>query len=222
MSLTNFAPTTSKEISDILSKAPHKHCNLDPIPTWLVKKAATVLVPIIGKLCNASLSSGSLPSAQKHATVRPLLKKPTLDPDELSSYRPISNLTFVSKMVERVVAARFNKHVDNNHLLPEGQSAYRRFHSTETAIAAVHNDLVRAADNDHVTALVLLDLSSAFDTVDHQILLSVLQQGFGIDELALDWFRSYLSERSPTFISGGTSSAESAVNCSVPQGSVLS
>ena len=100
-------------------------------------------------------------------------------------------------MVERVVAVWLLKHVDSYNLLPERQSAYRRFHSTETAIAVVHNDLVRAADADHVTALVglLLDLSSAFDTVDHHILLSVLQQRFGVDGLVMDWFRSYLSDR---------------------------
>ena len=144
-----------------------------------------------------------LPASQKHALVRPLLKKSTLDPDDLCSYRPISNLTFVSKMVERVVAVRLLKHVDSYNLLPERQSAYRRFHSTETAIAVVHNDLVRAADADHVTALVLLDLSSAFDTVDHHILLSVLQQRFGVDGLVMDWFRSYLSDRQQTLVFGG-------------------
>ena len=120
-------------------------------------------------MCNTSLSSGVLPATQKRSIVRPLPKKPTLDPEELNSYRPISNLTFVSKLVERVVAARFSQHVESNKLLPQRQSAYRRFHSTEAVIAAVHNDLIRAADADRVSALVLLDLSSAFDTVDHQI-----------------------------------------------------
>jgi len=150
----------------MLKKVPPKHCDLDPVPTWLVKKAAVVLAPVLCQMCNASLSSGTLPESQKHAIVRPLLKKPKLDPDDLNSYRPISNLTFTSKLVERVVAARFMKHVDDHTLLPARQSAYRRFHSTETAIPAVHNDLIHAADADHVTALVLLDLSSAFDTVD--------------------------------------------------------
>ena len=120
-------------------------------------------------------------------------------------------------MVERVVAVRLLKHVDSNNLLPERQSTYRRFHSTETAIAVVHNDLVRAADADHVTALVLLDLSSAFDTVDHHILLSMLQQRFGVDGLVMDWFRSYLSDRQQTLVFGGKNSVTSRVNCSVDQ-----
>ena len=124
-------------------------------------------------------------------------------------------------MVERVVAVRLLKHVDSYNLLPERQSAYRRFHSTETAIVVAHNDLVRAADADHVTALVLLDLSSAFDTVDHHILLSVLQQRFGVHGLVMDWFRSYFSDRQQTLAFGGKNSATSRMSCSVPQGSVL-
>ena len=103
--------------------------------------------------------------------------------------------TFTSKLVERVVAARFLKHVDHHKLLPERQSAYHLLQSTETAIAAVHNDLVCAADADHVIALVLLDLSSAFDTVHHDILLSVLERIFGVDGIALRWFRSCLEDR---------------------------
>src|SRR5664279_2820400 len=162
-----------------------------------------------------------LPSSQKLDLVHPRLMKPSLDPDDVNSYRPISNLTFVSKMVERVVARRFMHHVDSHHLLPERQSAYRRFNSTETAIAIVHNDLVRAADADRVTALVLLDLSSAFDTVDHTVMLSVLKDRFGVDGRALMWFSSYLCDRTQTFVVGGSRSKVSSVTCSVPQGSVL-
>ena len=123
--------------------------------------------------------------------------------------------------MERVVAARFMQHIDNYKLLPERQSAYRRFHMTETAITAVHDDLVCAADADRVTALILLDLSSAFNTVDHQIMLTVLQQRFGIDGQALKWFRAYLADRSQAVIVNGSCSATSPVDCSVPQGSVL-
>ena len=131
--LSDFTPVTAQEIADLLRKAPAKHCDQDPVSTWLVKKASAVFSPLLSRMCNASLSAGVLPVSQKHATVRPLLKKATLDPDVLSSYRPISNLTFTSKLVYRVVAARFMQH----KLLPERQSAYRRFHLTETAIVAM-------------------------------------------------------------------------------------
>jgi len=113
------------------------------------------------------------------------------------------------------------QHIDNYKLLPERQSAYRRFHSTETAITAVHNDLVCAADADRVTALIVIDLSSAFNTVDHQSMLTVLQQRFGIDGQALKWFRLYLADRWQAVVVNGSCSATSPVDCSVPQGSVL-
>ena len=99
--LSAFHVVTICEIVAMLKKVQPKHCDLDPTPMWLVKKAAVVLAPVLCQMCNASLSSGTLPESQKHAIVRPLLKKPKLDPDDLNSYRPISNLTFTSKLVER-------------------------------------------------------------------------------------------------------------------------
>ena len=120
------------------------------------------------------MQSGIFPSSHSRAVVLPRLKKSTLDPDNLSSYRPISNLSFLSKVVERAVAKGYVCHVTTNSLLPSRQSAYRPFHSVETTLVSVHNDLVRATDSVLVTGLVLLDLSSAFDTVDHPILLSTL------------------------------------------------
>lgn len=116
-----------------------------------------------------------------------------LDPSELSSYRPISNLSFISKTIERVVAVRFSEHAEAQHLLPRRQSAYRAVHSTETAVTAVHDDLVRNIDSGRISVLMLLDLSAAFDTVDHDILRRVLSKRFGVDGLAMDWFSSYLS-----------------------------
>ena len=146
------------------------------MPTWLVKKLQEVLVPVICNLCNASLQHGVFPTSLKQAVVLPRLKKSTLDPCNLASYRPISNLTLISKVVERTVTFRLVGHAEENELLPVRQSSYRRSHSTETAMMmmCVHNDLVRAVDNKEVTVLVLLDLSSAFDTVDHATLLNVL------------------------------------------------
>ena len=114
---------------------------------------------------NATLRCAVLPASQKQAIVLPRLKKSTLDPDHLASYIPISNLSFISKVVERMVASRFVQHAEDNHLFPTRQSLYRRGHSTETAMLCVYK---------LVTALVLLDLSSAFDTVDHSTLPTVL------------------------------------------------
>ena len=89
----------------------------------------------------------------------------TLDPDDVSSYRSISNLPYISKFIERVVVSRLSQHMSTFNLLPAQQSAYRSFHSTETALLSVHNDLVCAIDSGKVSLLVLLDLSAAFDIV---------------------------------------------------------
>jgi len=158
---------------------------------------------------------------QAEARVLPLLKKQTLDPDEASSYRPISNLPYISKLIEHVVARRFSVHSSKFNLLPVQQSAYRPFHSTETALLSVHNDLVRSTDNGRISLLVLLDLSAAFDTVDHNILLSVLSNRFSINSTALRWFESYLTDRTQYFTYAGEKTTSSPVDCSVPQGSVL-
>jgi len=96
------------------------------------------------------LEHGVFPTQLKQARVLPLLKKPTLDPDEACSYRPISNLSYLSKLIERVVVSRFAEHSSTYNLLPLQQSAYRPFHSTETALLTLHNDLVRSIDNGKV------------------------------------------------------------------------
>jgi len=186
-----------------------------------VKKAAADLAPVLSLLCNASLKSSRLQESQKHAIVLPRLKKPTLDEADLNSYRPISNLSFVSKLVEQVVAKRYVEYVELNRLFPARQSAYRHHHSTETAVVNLVNDVIRAVDDGKVTALVLLDLSSAFDTVDHDSLLTVLHDRFAVDGSALNWFKSYLSGRTQTFIVDGVRSQTAMMDCSVPQGSVL-
>ena len=88
--------------------SPGKQCSSDPAPSWLVKRLCPVLSGTIASICNASFVDGVLPPSQKHAIVRPRLNKLTLDSDDLNSYRPISNLSFLSKTIERVVAVRFN------------------------------------------------------------------------------------------------------------------
>lgn len=219
--LNKFEPTTVSELTKLLSALPAKSCSLDPIPTWLLKLTSATVCPILCHLCNLSFQHGVFPNHLKHAQVKPLLKKPTLDPDNASSYRPISNLSFVSKLVERLVTKRFTSHANSLSLFPAEQSAYRPFHSTETAVLTVHNDLVRAVDDRRVSLLVLLDLSAAFDTVDHQILLRVLSDRFGISGTALNWFQSYLSERTQSFVFAGHATDCVPVTCSVPQGSVF-
>ena len=161
------------------------------------------------------------PSSFKQALVQPLLKKPSLSTDDLNNFRPISNLNFISKILEKVVASRIQSHLSSNSLSSSFQSAYRIFHSTETTLLKIHNDLILAMDRGEVTSLILLDLSAAFDTVDHSILLTRLQNWFGLDDLSLAWFTSYLSSRSQAVSINDSISAFSSLSCGVPQGSVL-
>ena len=165
------------------------------------------------------LQQDIFPDSHKCAIVRPWLKKPSLDPSDIKSFGPISNLSFLSKVAERLVVNRFNKHADLYHLLPPRQSAYWQHHSTETAITIVHNDIVHVIDAGEMSVLVLLDPSAAFVTVNHDVILDVLQKRFGVKCCALDWFRSYLSNRTQSFCDTSEQSAPVNLPCSVPQGS---
>ena len=135
------------------------------------KDNVDVLAPFITELFNRSLSSGVFPTQFKAAYITPLLKKPDLDPSDGKSYRPISNLTVLSKVLERLVARQLIRHLSEWKLLPELQSAYRAYHSTETAVLRVVSDILEALDRGDLAALTLLDLSAAFDSVDHIVLL---------------------------------------------------
>ena len=171
--LSTFRPVTTDEITKIIMNSPAKQCGLDPAPKWLIKQFCKQPAPSIARSCNASFREGMLPMNQKRAMVRPRFKKPSLDPDDLNSYRPISNLSFVLKIIERMVAAWFSEHAKTHQLLPKRHSAYHAYHSTEMAVTAVHNNMVRNVDKSgKVNVLVLLYLSLAFDTVDHKMLLS--------------------------------------------------
>ena len=132
----------------------------------------------------------------KTALVRPLLKKPNLDREDFKNYRPVSNLPFVSKVLEKTVSTRIENHLSSFSLNDNLQSAYRSCHSTETALLRVHHDVVSALDNGNCVVLVMLDLSAAFDVIDHEILFNRLKHSFGIDGEALSWIKSYLHERS--------------------------
>ena len=157
----------------------------------------------------------------KSAIVKPLLKKSSLDPELFKNYRPVSNLSFISKLVEKAAAIRFREYLTSNKLNEVFQSAYKANHSTETALLRVKNDILTAVDHGKAVMLILLDLSAAFDTIDHDTLLNLMKNRLGISGSALDWVRSYLSYRTQVV---SISEARSEVVClifGVPQGSVL-
>ena len=161
------------------------------------------------------------PAHFKSALVSLLLKKPTLNRDDMKNYRPVSNLSFLSKFLEKVVTSRLNSHINSSHTSNDYQSACRKFHSTETALLKIHNDILSSMDDGRVIALTLLDLSAAFDTTDHAILLRRLGNWFGVSGKVLDWFKSYLTGRSQRIKLGKCLSSRSDLSFGVPQGSVL-
>jgi hypothetical protein len=219
--LSTFTPLTTDDVLRIIMKSPTKSCELDPIPTWLLKKIVDSLLPTITDIINKSVQTSVFPPALKHARVTPLLKKPSLDKSELKNYRPVSNLAFISKILEKAVLRQFTEHLERHSLFCPIQSAYRPLHSTETALLKIQNDILLTLDNGRGVILVLLDLSAAFDTIDHEILVSRLQSRFGIKGQALAWFHSYLEERYQSVSVDGVTSEPTLLIYGVPQGSVF-
>uniref|UniRef100_A0A3P9HS96 Reverse transcriptase domain-containing protein n=1 Tax=Oryzias latipes TaxID=8090 RepID=A0A3P9HS96_ORYLA len=156
----------------------------------------------------------------KLAAVKPILKKSGSDPNLFNNLRPISNLPFISKILEKIVASQLYDHLKRNNLLEPFQSGFRPSHSTETALLKITNDLLIAADSGLLTILILLDLSAAFDTISHSILLQRLSS-LGITSTPFHWFQSYLSDRTQFIQLKPFKSQPSSVSSGVPQGSVL-
>ena len=166
-------------------------------------------------------SNGLFPTSLKAARVTPLIKKSNLDPEQLKNYRPVSNLPTLSKIIEKLVVAQLQHHMHVNGLNEKMQSAYKSDHSTETALLHLKNDMLMAIDGRKAVILVLLDLSAAFDTVDHEIMCHRLERLLGLRGKPLAWFRSYLTARSQCV---SVEEALSEIVCllfGVPQGSVL-
>ena len=205
---------------DIVNKCPNKSCALDPLPTWLVKEHIDVLLPTVSRIVNTSLQTGEFPDTLHKSIITPVLKKPTLNQNELKNYRPVANLQFTSKILEKCAASQIIEHSDKYSLSKPLQSAYRTLHSTETALACVHNDILRALDDQKAVLLLMLDLSAAFDTVDHEIMLERLRDDFGVSGYVYAWYKSYLANRSCQVSVSGKYSKVFHLRYGLPQGSV--
>ena len=168
--ISEFSKVSENFIRDIAEKSKSKSCVLDPVPTNVLKQSIDVLAAPLIAIINASLTSGVFPASLKKGVIHPSIKKPSFDREQLLNYRPITNIAFLSKTHERVAAKQTLNYLTSNSLLSKFQSTYRYFHSTETALIRVFNDIVVALDNHQEVVLVLLDLSAAFDTIDHSAL----------------------------------------------------
>ena len=139
----------------------------------------------------------------------------------LKNYRPVSNLSFLSKVIEKVISIRILGHILDNNIVDSFQSAYRAGHSCETALLHVYNDIVTTVGKGNGSFLVLLDLSAAFDTIDHDNLFYILEKYVGIGGSALQLIRSYFSDRTQKIQIDGIMSGFASLLCGVPQGSLL-
>ena len=164
--LENFSALSIGEVNKIVRESSNASCRLDPVPTWLVKSCLDVLAPPITEMVNLSLLRGYVPENWRTAVVIPQLKKPGLDL-VYKNFRPVSNLPFISKVVEKAALQQLLVHCEKNAPLPKFQSGFRKYHSTETALLKVQNDILMSMDNKEVTLLVLLDPSAAFHSSEY-------------------------------------------------------
>uniref|UniRef100_A0A8C9R6H4 Reverse transcriptase domain-containing protein n=1 Tax=Scleropages formosus TaxID=113540 RepID=A0A8C9R6H4_SCLFO len=220
VTFSEFKLLSETEISDLLISHRATTCLLDLIPLTLLKTNFPQLSTFISKIINSLLSSGCFPSAVKTALISPLLKKPSLDPKSVQNYRPVSLLPSLSKTVERVACDQLSEFLTRNHLCDGYQSQFKVSHSTKTLLLAASHALRVARVASLSSDVILLYLFAAFDTVNHQILLSSLSQ-LGIKGTVLRWLETYLSDRSNQVVWRAPRSSPLSLSTGLLQGSVL-
>ena len=173
--LDTFKKLNAEDVRKLINKMKTKSCELDVLPTHILKEMLDHLLPTITKIINMSLTQGVFINKWKNALVRPLLKKKGMELI-LKSYQPVSNLSFLSKVVERAALEQMNNHCEQYNIIPDYQSAYRANYSCETALVKLVNDVLWCFENQEAMQVIAIDLSTAFDMVDHDLLLSVLKK----------------------------------------------
>ena len=217
--LHEFHPATKQEITEIINNMILKTSPADPVPASVLNHIISDMIPHILTLVNKSLSTGSV-DGLKESVITPILKK-HLDSSELKNYRPISNIEFLSKIIEKVVLRRLNYHMNANNLHTPEQFGYKKGHSTENVLLEIVDEVLIGFDKQTATLVILLDLSAAFDTVDLNKLMNILEKEIHIKGTALRWFHSFLFGRTQKVLIGNDFSDILITLFGVPQGSVL-
>ena len=214
-----FYKTDSNEILNTINNLKCTNSSgPDEISSKFIKMSAFVLVPALEKIFNLSLKSGVYPQKLKTAKVIPIYKKG--DPTQVSNYRPISILNTINKIFEKILHSRLTKFIKDFNILYKYQFGFRENHSTELALIEMVDEIKLSLDRKNMTCGMFLDLSKAFDTVNHNILIHKLDH-YGIRGKALDLLKSYLGNREQYVNLNNFKSNKSSINVGVPQGSVL-
>ena len=213
-----FRPVSTNSILQIINNLKNKSCHMESIPNIVIKTIGYIISPILSVLINKSLSAGIFPQNFKLAKIVPIFKAGSRS--IVSNYRPISILSTFSKIYERVAYNQLYNYIISKNILTKCQYGFIRGKSTNEAIIDHMSFLYDNIDQDNLVFSLFLDFKKAFDCVDHHILLSKLEF-YGIRGIPLDWFKSYLSNRSQYVSINGTSSEILPVSHGVPQGSVL-
>ena len=195
-----------------------KATGLDNIPCKLLKITADVVAPSLTCIFNQSLLTGIYPSDWKLAKVTPIFKNGSKS--DLNNYRPISVIPAVAKIFEKIIYNQLYNYLNVNDLLTSCQSGFRSLHSTLTALLETSNNWCVNVDKGLLNGVIFIDLKKAFDTIDHEIILQKLAK-YGVDQDALKWFKSYLTNRLQRCYVNNHLSSVSPLNCGVPQGSII-
>ena len=220
--LFEFEPTTEEEIRNIVMTYGVKCSPEDPAPTDILKLNLELYIPIWTKLVNLSLGEGSM-ECLKNGVLVPLIKQLELiaDKENKKNFRPVTNLQFIGKLIERVVKIRLAKHMSDWLLESDFEHGYKDGHSTETLLLKAVNDLLLSCDKQLPSIVMMLDLSAAFDTVDQTKLLNILQEEIGIEGTALRWFTSFITGRTQKVKIRDSYSEQGDLIYGEAQGSVL-
>ena len=218
--LQNFKEIQPEDTLNIIKKLGLKQCELDTFPVQIVNDLKDIFATKLTSIINCSLREGSFLNTWKTALVKPLIKKVPLGPVDMN-YRPVSNLKYFAKVLECAALKQIVEHCENNKLLPKYQSAYREGFSCETMLKKLADSILNNMESTKITAVIALDLSAAFDTVNHSILLQTFQNYYGLNGTVLNWLASYLHKRSCKVIVNGSISEQRELSLSVPQGGAV-
>ena len=216
----SLKPPSTKLVCELLCRIDDKKAvGLDGIPNKLLKLSANIVGPSLSEIFKKSILTGAFPREWKVSRVTPVFKKGEKKND-VDNYRPISVVSTISKIFERIVFDQFSSYLNDNDILTTCQSGFRTLHSTLTSLIEATNYWSVNIDKGLFNGVIFIDLKKAFDTIDHEILLNKLLN-YGVDQQSIKWFESYLSNRFQRVSVNGSLSDPSAVDFGVPQGSNL-